>query len=131
MSSVLVIACDYCGNAAELVTGAVIYPHRPDLSERRFYRCAPCDAYVGTHRDSKNAAPLGRLANAELRAAKKRAHAAFDPLWQSGRMTRKEAYCALSRELGIRFRDCHIGMFDVTRCAEVIVAVDRINGAAP
>ena len=63
---------------------------------------------------------MGRLANAELRAAKSAAHAEFDPLWKEGWMTRKEAYHKLSCELGIPMSDCHIGMFDVEQCRKVI-----------
>lgn len=61
------VVCDYCGADAKLVTGDVIYPHRHDLRARRFWQCVPCDAYVGTHANSLNHHPLGRLANAELR----------------------------------------------------------------
>lgn len=129
MTEARTVICDYCQRPAPLVTGCAIYPHRPDLFARRFYQCVPCDAYVGTHRDSKDAMPLGRLANSTLRAAKKRAHAAFDPLWQSARMKRKDAYGALARELGIAFRDCHIGMFNESQCAAVVEAVERIRSA--
>ena len=116
------IHCDYCQREAELVTGAVIYPHRPDLALKSFYRCQPCGAHVGCHPGTIN--PLGRLANAELRAAKQRAHAAFDPLWRSGKMTRGTAYAKLSDALGIPQQECHIGMMDVATCGRV-VAVAR------
>lgn len=59
--------CPYCGKDSVLVNGHVIYPHRPDLLEKKFYWCKPCDAYVGCHPGTAN--PLGRLANAELRRA--------------------------------------------------------------
>lgn len=112
------IACDYCGNRAVLVTGREIYPHRPDLYGKRFYQCSPCGAYVGCHPGTKR--PLGRLANASLRAAKVRAHAAFDPLWKSGRMKRTKAYAWLAKELEIKPDDCHIGMFTEDMCARVV-----------
>lgn len=67
--------------------------------------------------------PLGRLANAELRQAKRAAHAAFDPLWQSRRMSRRSAYAWLAQQLGIAVEDCHIGMFDTESCQRVIAAV--------
>lgn len=41
--------CPYCGNPAQFVTGEVIYPHRKDLHDKKFYACPPCDAYVGCH----------------------------------------------------------------------------------
>ncbi len=114
------VSCDYCGEHAELVTGRDVYPHRPDLARVRLYRCEPCGAHVGCHRGTKK--PLGRLANASLRAAKMRAHAAFDPLWRGGTMRRGEAYAWLAKALGIDIRDCHIGMFDEETCARVVAA---------
>lgn len=124
------VICPYCRKPAKLVTGAVLYPHRYDLQERRFWRCAPCDAWVGTHRDSPKHAPLGRLANAELRAAKQRAHAAFDPLWKakmrrdsvSKGNARAAGYKWLAEQLGVKASQCHIGMFDVETCERVVEA---------
>lgn len=116
------VICPYCDKPAQLVTGDKIYPHRHDLFAKLFYQCAPCDAYVGCHPKADahghggigdGAVPMGRLANAELRRAKQAAHAAFDPLWKSRSMSRKEAYAWLSKELGVSKSNTHIGMFDV------------------
>ncbi len=114
------VKCDYCGNQAELVTGKLLYPHRPDLYEVRAWRCVPCKASVGCHKNSKDHAPLGRLANQELKRLKMDAHAAFDPLWKSGGMKRKQAYGYLADKLGIQFSLCHIGMFNEEMCRKVI-----------
>jgi hypothetical protein len=51
------------------------------------YHCKSCDAWVGVHKGTNK--PLGRLANRELRDWKKKAHAAFDPLWQEKLRRRK------------------------------------------
>lgn len=110
--------CPYCNNEAQLVGGDAIYPHRPDLHSLRFWKCTPCDAWVGCHAGTER--PLGRLANAELRRAKMEAHAAFDPLWKSGQMKRKDAYGWLTTQLGIKRHDCHIGAFDVETCLRVV-----------
>ena len=64
--------------------------------------------------------PLGRLANAELREWKKKAHAAFDPLWQGGKMRRNQAYAWLAQRLGLPTHLTHIGMFDVITCQQVV-----------
>lgn len=40
------VECPYCKSAAELVGGDVIYPHLPWLHDKKFWMCAPCDAYV-------------------------------------------------------------------------------------
>lgn len=114
--------CDYCGQPAEFVGGDVIYPHRPDLASKRFWRCAPCGAYVGCRPKNKKygqdgTQPMGRLANAELRKAKMRAHAAFDPLWKDdAALNRRQAYAWLAGRLNIPLSECHIGMFDVPMC---------------
>ena len=112
--------CPYCGKEAALVTGRKLYPHRPDLAEKRFYECKPCDARVGCHGTSTK--PLGRLANAELRREKSAAHRAFDPIWKSRRMKRGEAYRWLAERLSMAREDCHIGMFDVADCQRVVEA---------
>lgn len=110
--------CPYCRKFSEKVTGEKIYPHRADLHRKVFYECEPCGAYVGCHGGSDK--PLGRLANKELREAKKAAHAAFDPIWRSGKKSRGGAYKWLAAQLGISGDDCHIGMFDVNMCKRVV-----------
>ena len=121
------VKCDYCHGEAKLVTGKVIYPHRPDLFGKMFWQCEKCDAYVGCHprnqnsKDKRNGTvPLGRLANAELRAAKQKAHAAFDPMWKTGKVKRASAYKWLAEAMGISPDNCHIGMMDVDSCAAVV-----------
>lgn len=120
--------CDYCHRDAKLVTGAAIYPHRPDLFARFFWQCEPCDAHVGCHEAGKGygdgTRPLGRLANAELRRAKSAAHAAFDPLWKTGSMSRAQAYSWLAKELGVAPQNCHIGMFNVDQCRAVVSLIN-------
>ena len=71
--------------------------------------------------------PMGRLANAELRSAKQAAHAAFDPIWKSGFLSRRAAYTWLADVLGIPFDQCHIGEFDLQRCRQV-VGISRTAG---
>lgn len=112
------VRCEYCNRQAERVTGKAIYPHRPDLHQKSFWRCQPCAAYVGCHPGTWT--PLGRLANAALRRAKSAAHAAFDPLWKTKRMSRSDAYGWLAAELGISKANCHIGMFDLETCQRVV-----------
>lgn len=106
--------CNYCGKKSRLTTGKEIYPHLPRLAEKKIYACTPCDAYVGCHKGTVN--PKGRLADKTLRAAKKRAHAQFDPIWKFGFMRRGAAYAWLAERLGIKKSQCHIGMFDESMC---------------
>jgi hypothetical protein len=124
--------CPYCGTFSQKVTGKAIYPHRPDLYGKTFFLCAPCDAYVGCHPGTEK--PLGRLADAELRHWKLKAHDAFDPIWRARFERRKEEdphykkgmarggrYKRLAALLGIPKQECHIGMFDVELCKRTIV----------
>jgi len=85
---------------------------------KQFWNCDPCKAYVGCHPGTTN--PLGRLANSELRKAKQKAHAAFDPIWKSGKLKRKAAYKWLADKIGIAEQNCHIGMMDVYQCLAVV-----------
>jgi hypothetical protein len=128
------ITCPYCSRPAALVTGKVIYPHRKDLHEKTFWACMPCKAWVGCHPGTDVA--LGRLANEELRNAKRAAHAAFDPLWQpevqtgsknKRRKMRDAAYDALARVLNIPREECHIGMFDLDRCTRTVEACKTLK----
>lgn len=114
------VICDYCKNPAQLVNGKQIYPHLPHLWEKMFWHCDPCKAYVGCHKNSQDHKPLGSLANAELRYWKRKAHASFDPIWQNGEIKRREAYKLLAQKMEIKFKDCHIGMFDIEQCREVV-----------
>lgn len=122
--------CPYCEQPSQLCTDLDLYGQ--DYGGRRFWRCVPCGAYVGTHRNSDNV-PLGRLANGELRAAKIAAHHHFDALWQaavqlrgwSKSHARTMAYAWLARELGITARKCHIGYFDLEMTQRTIRLCSR------
>ncbi len=115
--------CPYCGKPAERVGGDRIYPHRPDLAGKNFYLCAPCDAYVGCHPGSNKA--LGVPANKELRRLRNAAHASFDPLWKSKRMTRSNAYKWLASSLSIPVEECHIGRFGPDLCLRTVEVIHK------
>lgn len=114
--------CQECGQRARLVGGEAIYPHRRDLFDMWFYLCQ-CGAYTGCHKGTQYAkgAPCGPL----TRAARIRAHKAFDPLWQSGKMSRSAAYRWLADAMGMRKAECHIGLMgreDVERVVQLVLA---------
>lgn len=117
--------CPYCGRDAKLVMGHDVYPHRPDLGSKSFWKCGYCQAWVGCH--PRTTVPLGRLANAQLRQAKQRAHALFDPRWLRQRdkgAARVKAYAWLAEKLNIAPENCHIGEFDFETCQRAIEVLE-------
>jgi len=78
------------------------------------YRCVGCEAYVGMH--PKTYIPLGTLADAETRNARKLGKKPFETVWQSKHMTRSEAYRQLAAHMGISASECHFGLFSVEQC---------------
>lgn len=109
------LTCPYCQQPAKLLlSSAPLYQGR-DYGPA--WACAPCGAWVGCHPGTTN--PLGRLANAPLRKLKRRAHAAFDPIWKQKFMPRRKAYAWLAEQLGIEPKDCHIGLMNDEQCALV------------
>ena len=110
------VICPYCQADAKLTDSQCVYRRSYGL----IWICFPCMAWVGVHKNSPANVPLGRLANAELRQWKQRAHAAFDPLWREGDMRRKQAYAWLAERMGMSRKQCHIGMFDVAECKRVV-----------
>lgn len=113
------VICPYCGEAARLVDSSEI---SDGPSFGKVWACLPCDAWVGTHPNSKRFAPVGRLADASLRHWKGEAYAAFNPLWKGATrtMTRKEAYESLRVKMGIASKCAAIGLMDAKDCKRVV-----------
>ncbi|CAN7381015.1 zinc-finger-containing protein [Cupriavidus necator] len=112
--------CPYCSAPVDVVSNAEIYG-REYGDWPWAYRCTSknCHAYVELPPFTN--IPLGTLADAPTREARKRAKAVFNPLWQSERMTRDEAYVWLAGALSIaNSEECHIGWFDVQTCQRVV-----------
>lgn len=112
------IVCPYCNIRAKKVGGEVVYPRRPDLHHYKFYLCKKCGARVGINKVTGK--PLGTLANHELRVSRMNAHKNFDKLWKSKKYSRTEAYEYLASAMNISTDKCHIGMFDINQCDEVV-----------
>jgi hypothetical protein len=114
--------CPYCKQPSKLVDSKVVY----GKSYGMIYLCQPCQAWVGVHKIERRRKfdegpkALGRLANAELREAKKEAHKYFDMIWKLKIMTRKEAYDWLSNILSVPRQFTHIGMFSIKTCKDVV-----------
>ena len=56
----------------------------------------------------------------ELRRKRQLAHAAFNRLWESGLMTKKQAYLWLQAKLDLPESEAHIARFSEWRCQQVI-----------
>ena len=67
------------------------------------------------------------LVSRETHAARQMAHKAFDALWKSKRMSRKEAYRRLAYELAMPREETHISQFDIRNCLRTKDAVKRIE----
>jgi hypothetical protein len=133
--------CIHCGREAVLAKGKEIYPHRPDLHRKPFWRCFICDAYCGCHPGTK--LPLGRPGNADLRNARTEVHKILDPLWKDAwklpgygvdkldgtfqqkearrainRRARDRAYLFLGHAMKLAPEKTHTGEFDLDQCRE-------------
>lgn len=118
------ILCDYCGKPARYVDSAIVYH---GVSYGMIWYCPNCKAWVGCHKGTNK--PLGRLADGQLRFWKRRAHAAFDPVWRGkSRFTRRAAYEWLADEMGLSAEKTHIGMFDIAQCRRCIEICRNRNG---
>ena len=63
---------------------------------------------------------LKPLAAPNTLAARVRAHAAFDPLWKDGRMSRGEAYRRLAIAMNMTLEQCHISLMGEREADRVV-----------
>ena len=127
--------CPYCSSTVELTNSRKLYAR--DYGFVWLCKSYPeCDAYVGCHQGTQK--PLGTPANAELRKFRNLAHLSFDTLWRRKQkkllretkqyreksntkyLARSSGYKWLSETLNVEFEKCHIGMFDIEKCKQVI-----------
>ena len=80
------------------VKGALVYPYNTKLQDLDFWMCQRCKNFVGCHPNSTR--PLGVIANKEIKQMRIKIHNLLDPIWKSGKMSRKEVYKQLSDVLG-------------------------------
>lgn len=113
--------CPKCGKDVQRVTGKVVYPNHPALSGRRFLACLTCDMRAPCNRRGQ---PTASLADGPTRRLRQQAHAAFDPLWKSGKMTRSGAYAWLRKAMGITEQQCHMAWMSAAQLT-LVIAVCR------
>lgn len=121
----MVHRCPFCGAPATIRDTAEIYQGQSFGLALICTRFPKCQAFVSCHR--KTGEPMGTMADAELRGLRRRAHAAFDPLWKVQRWPRRDAYTWLAATLNINRSDCHIGMMDAALCRRVITACQPLT----
>jgi ssDNA-binding Zn-finger/Zn-ribbon topoisomerase 1 len=114
------LPCPECGAPLQL----------KDSKYGKFYGCSMwrttgCKGSHSAHKDT--GAPMGLPARAAVKAARVRAHRAFDSLWTGGAMTRKAAYKWLQKAMKLSKRECHIAAFDEAQCEQVILEVSRLR----
>ena len=95
------VMCQKCNKMvnAEIVGGDVIYPLVPKLSKKKFYRCPLCGNYKEIFPEEETGMFVV-LPSEEVRTLRLLVHDTIDPLWKSGKISRKEIYRRLSSELG-------------------------------
>lgn len=124
------IKCPYCNKDAELVGGDVIYPSMKKFhSNKKFWLCRPCNAYIKTRENSNEHAPMGIMANAELRGLKKRVYKILSFLWDAKmkkdgvdiKEARRSANEWLTSKLGLAsVKECYVNKFSAEICKQVI-----------
>ena len=92
------IKCPYCGHTAVLRDASYVYGE--NAVEEHLYVCT--------------------LANGDLRHKRIETHKVFSKLWDTGIMTKKQAYRWLRYIFGLSSEQAHIGQFSEYRCDELI-----------
>jgi hypothetical protein len=116
--------------------GALLVLRESERFEKPFYGCSawPQTRCAGTHGAHPDGSPLGIPADQGTKAARVRAHDAFDAMWKGMGMRRDDAYRWLSKQLGLTAEEAHIGRLSIAQCEKLIAAVDatlargRANG---
>lgn len=117
----ITLTCPKCGSKAYLRPARVVFGDNAPNPEDKFYVCGrypACDCYVSAHR--RTLRPMGTLADRSLRKKRQETHRALDKLWQSGLMSRAQAYRLICLYLGLPEGEAHIAAFSLERCEDVI-----------
>lgn len=110
MTTGLIVPCGECSTPMVLRAGRY----------GRFWACPRYPACKGRHGAHQSTGlPLGTPTNEAGIQARKRAHAAFDPIWQRGVMGRKAAYRWLTQAMGAD-KHVHIGEMSIEECSRVV-----------
>ena len=118
--------CIEGGSEPRLTDGREIYPHRPDLASKRFYKCDTCpSSYCGCHPNTTT--PLGYPCGAQTRKARGEAHAVVDPIWRDRITSRQTVYFELARRLQIPREECHIAWMTADEARDAALVAKDIR----
>lgn len=133
------VICQYCGKPAVLMLGSEVPclylkddgRTYDEVLDRSFWVCAPCKAYVITHRrnlefGTDGTEPLGELANHELRRKRLLLHEKLDPVWKRLLWSRTKVYEWLASRLGLPEDDCHIAGLTDEQCDRALILVEEL-----
>ena len=120
MNTKIILYCCGCDIevTARLTDGSEVYPHRPDLYKKNFWKCDICKNFVGTHNDG-SVKPLGVIATQEIKRLRMDIHRIIDPIWKSKRARRGSVYKKLSTLLGYSYHTANIRS---VREAEIVLS---------
>ena len=111
--------CPYCGSTVTYKSADEIYKN--NSKGMMLYVCSrypACDAYVRTHLGTR--VPVGTMANGQLRRLRFEAHLEFNKLYESGMMSKDEAYRWLALITYSPQTYAHIGNMGEYYCKVVI-----------
>lgn len=95
----------------------------------KFYGCSRYPECRGTHgAHQEDGRPLGIPADKETKAARIKAHEAFDELWKGRQMTRTAAYQWMGEAMGLEPANRHIGRFTKEQCAQLVALLGARKG---
>lgn len=117
--------CPYCGAPVNYRSADGIY--HDNRRGVMLYVCShypTCDAYVRVHAGTN--IPVGTLANHELRMLRRKAHHYFDQLYQSGLMSKQDAYQWLADLISAPLSQAHIGYLGEYYCGQVIAESQKL-----
>ena len=113
--------CPYCQCRAVLCDASAIYG--PKLAGqfnlwvcRNYWDDPTCDAFVGVHANSLNSAPIGTLANPELRDLRHKVRQEYTARYPDHRKAAEARKLLLGREK-------QIGFMDADECRRALVAL--------
>lgn len=112
--------CVEDGCECELVSGREVYPQIKSLHDTPYWLCRSCFAFIGCFKPGygygDGTRPLGTAANATTRKAREALQQAFNPIWRTTPISRKDAFKAMAKALQIPEDKCRIALFDEATC---------------